>query len=54
MEHGGGVRGWMNAGEADGVTKELVARDYTEDQIAKLWWGNFARVWRTVDNAAVR
>ena len=54
MEHGGGVRGWMNAGEADCVTKELVARDYTEDQIAKLWWGNFARVWRTVDNAAVR
>lgn len=52
MEHGGGVRGWMNAGEADGVTEELVARGYTEDQIAKLWWGNFARVWRAVDAVA--
>lgn len=52
MEHGGGVRGWMNAGEADGVTAELVSRGYTEDQIAKLWWGNFARVWRAVDAAA--
>lgn len=52
MEHGGGVTGWMNAGEASGVTEELVARGYTEDQIAKLWWGNFARVWRAVDSAA--
>lgn len=52
MEHGGGITGWMNAGEADGVTEELVARGYTEDQIAKLWWGNFARVWRAVDAAA--
>ncbi len=52
MEHGGGVTGWMNAGEADGVTKELVARGYNEDQIAKLWWGNFARIWRAVDSAA--
>lgn len=52
MEHGGGVRGWMNAGESFGVTEELVARGYTEDQIAKLWWGNFARVWRAVDAAS--
>lgn len=52
MEHGGGVTGWMNAGEASGVTEELVSRGYTEDQIAKLWWGNFARVWRAVESAA--
>jgi membrane dipeptidase len=52
MEHGGGVRGWMNAGESFGVTEQLVARGYTEDQIAKLWWGNFARVWRAVEAAA--
>lgn len=52
MEHGGGITGWMNAGEAFGVTEELVARGYTEDQIAKLWWGNFARVWRAVEAAA--
>lgn len=52
MEHGGGVTGWMNAGEASGVTEELVSRGYTEDQIAKLWWGNFARIWRAVESAA--
>ncbi|MBT5241702.1 MAG: membrane dipeptidase [Rhodospirillaceae bacterium] len=52
MEHGGGVTGWMTAGEASGVTEELVSRGFTEDQIAKLWWGNFARVWRAVESAA--
>ncbi len=52
IEHGGGVTGWMNAGEASGVTEELVSRGYTEDQIAKLWWGNFARIWRAVESTA--
>jgi len=48
MEHGGGVTGWMNAGEAFGVTEELVRRGYSEADITQLWWGNFARVWRAV------
>lgn len=52
MEHGGGVTGWMNAGEAFGVTEELVRRGYSEADIAQLWWGNFARVWRAVEAAA--
>ncbi len=52
MEHGGGVTGWIDAGESPGVTEELVSRGYMEDQIAKLWWGNFARVWRAVETAA--
>ena len=52
MEHGGGVRGWKDAGEAFGVTEELASRGYSEDQIAKLWWGNFARIWRAVEAAA--
>ncbi len=45
---------WMDAGEAFGVTEALVSRGYSEDQIAKLWWGNFARIWRAVEAAAVR
>ena len=45
MEHGGGVRGWMDAGEAGGVTAELVKQGFSEDDIAKLWWKNFARIW---------
>jgi membrane dipeptidase len=52
MEHGGGVRGWMDAGEAAGVTEELVKQGFSEDQIAKLWWRNFARIWRDVQAAA--
>ncbi len=54
MEHGGGVTGWKDAGEANGVTEELVSRGYSEEQIAKLWWGNFARIWRAVEAVAVR
>jgi membrane dipeptidase len=52
MEHGGGVTGWMNAGEAFAVTEELVRRGYSEADITQLWWGNFARVWRAVQAAA--
>lgn len=52
MEHGGGVTGWKDAGEAHGVTEELVRRGYSEDDIGKLWWGNFARIWRAVDAEA--
>lgn len=52
MEHGGGVIGWKDAGEAFGVTEELALRGYSEEQITKLWWGNFARIWRAVDAAA--
>jgi membrane dipeptidase len=41
---GGGIDGWDNAGETRNVTEELVRRGYTEDQIAKIWGGNFLRV----------
>jgi len=49
MEHGGGVTGWMNAGESFAVTEELLKRGYGETAIAKLWSQNFIRVWRTVE-----
>ena len=53
MGHGGGVNGWKDAGEAFGVTEELVSRGYSEEHIGKLWWGNFARIWRAVDMVAI-
>ncbi|HET8699742.1 MAG TPA: dipeptidase, partial [Gammaproteobacteria bacterium] len=43
---GGGVVGWNNASETSNVTAELRARGYSDDDIAKLWGGNFLRVWR--------
>jgi len=49
---GGGVIGWQNAGEARNVTAELIQRGYSDQDIAKLWGGNFLRVWQQVRNAA--
>jgi membrane dipeptidase len=45
FNHGGGVTGWQNEGEAQNVTVELLRRGYSEREIAKLWGGNFLRVW---------
>lgn len=45
FNHGGGVAGWQNEGEAQNVTVELLRRGYPERDIAKLWGGNFLRVW---------
>jgi microsomal dipeptidase-like Zn-dependent dipeptidase len=45
FNHGGGVRGWQNEGEAQNVTAELLRRGYSERDIARLWGGNFLRVW---------
>jgi membrane dipeptidase len=52
FNHGGGVAGWQNEGEAQNVTAELLRRGYTERDIAKLWGGNFFRVWAAAQNAA--
>lgn len=45
FNHGGGVIGWENEGESTNVTEELLRRGFTELDIAKLWGGNFLRVW---------
>ncbi|MDX2237273.1 MAG: dipeptidase [Hyphomonadaceae bacterium] len=44
FNHGGGVEGWRNAGEARAVTAELLRRGYSNADIAKLWSGNVLRV----------
>ena len=45
FNHGGGVLGWDNEGECQNVTAELLRAGYSEREIAKLWGGNFLRVW---------
>ena len=45
FNHGGGIEGWQNEGEGPNVTAELLRRGYSERDIAKLWGGNFLRVW---------
>lgn len=44
FDGGGGITGWQDASETFNVTKELVKRGYTEEEIAKLWGGNLLRV----------
>ncbi|MNR20512.1 Membrane dipeptidase [compost metagenome] len=45
---GGGVIGWENVGDSRNVTAELISRGYSDQDIAKLWGGNFLRVWGEV------
>ena len=52
FNHGGGVDGWRNEGEALGVTRALVQLGYSEPAIAKIWGGNFLRVWAAAQAAA--
>ena len=52
FDGGGGVLGWQNAAESLNVTKELVKRGYTKEQIAKLWGLNLLRVLSEVETIA--
>ena len=49
---GGGIAGWRDASETHNVTRELVKRGYSKQDIEKIWSGNFLRVWRAVASAA--
>lgn len=52
FNNGGGVTGYADVGEAPNITRELLRRGYGEEEIAKLWGGNFLRVFRQVEQAA--
>lgn len=49
---GGGLNGWENVGDTRNVTAELIQRGYSDEDIAKLWGGNFLRVWERVQQQA--
>jgi membrane dipeptidase len=51
FNHGGGVAGWENESEGPNITAELLRRGYSERDIAKLWGGNFLRVWGEAQKA---
>lgn len=48
FNHGGGIAGWRDEGDVANVTAELVRRGYSEQEIAKIWGGNFLRVFDEV------
>ena len=54
FNHGAGVIGFSDESQAPNVTRELVRRGYTEEQIAKIWSGNFLRVFRQVEAVSNR
>lgn len=49
---GGGVIGWESVADTRNVTAELIQRGYSDEDIAKLWGGNFLRVWESVQALA--
>lgn len=44
FDGGGGIHGWRDASETENVTRELLERGYTEEDIKKLWGLNLLRV----------
>ncbi len=49
FNHGSGIDGFVDASDALNVTLGLLARGYSESDIAKIWGGNFVRVWQQSD-----
>ncbi len=50
FDGGGGLEGCMDASEVGSITVELVKRGYTEDDIRKIWGGNFMRIMSQVQD----
>jgi membrane dipeptidase len=52
FNHGAGIIGFNDESEAPNVTRELVRRGYSEDDIRKIWGGNFLRVFHEVETTS--
>ena len=52
FNHGSGIEGFTDASDALNITLELVKRGYSEEDIKKIWGGNFIRVWQQAERAA--
>ena len=52
FNHGSGIVGFDDASDALNVTVEILKRGYSDDDITKIWGGNFIRVWRAAEQAA--
>ena len=48
FDGGGGVTGCYDASEMKNITKELLIRGYSADDIRKIWGGNLMRVMKQV------
>jgi membrane dipeptidase len=52
FNHGSGIEGFNDASEALNVTRGLLERGYSQQDIEKIWGGNFLRVFREVESQA--
>lgn len=52
FNHGSGIEGYDDAGDSLNVTIGLLERGYSEEDIKKIWGGNFLRVFREAEAAA--
>lgn len=52
FDGGGGVEGCNDVSEMPNLTRELIDRGYTEEDIYKIWGGNLLRVFENVTAAA--
>lgn len=48
FDGGGGLRDCRDASELPNITAELLRRSYSEDDLRKIWGGNFMRVFKQV------
>ena len=49
FDGGGGITGWQDASQTRAVTAALLARGYSERDIAKIWSGNVLRIMRQAE-----
>ncbi len=54
FDGGGGISGCSDVSQFPNITRELLKRGYSEADIAKIWGGNFFRVFRKVESVAAR
>jgi membrane dipeptidase len=52
FDGGGGVDGCADVSQFPNITAEMLRRGYTEDEIIKVWGGNFYRVFAGVEKLA--
>ncbi|MUP38814.1 dipeptidase [Labilibaculum euxinus] len=52
FDGGGGLKDCADVSQMMNITKELLKRNYSEEEIAKIWGGNFMRVFKEVEEYA--
>jgi membrane dipeptidase len=52
FDGGGGLSGCADVSEFPNITREMLKRGYTEEEIIKVWGGNFFRVFKQVEKVA--